>query len=31
LVVALSRYLETGTMPEGGRLDEVRDFGVGCL
>jgi hypothetical protein len=31
LVVALSRYLETGTMPEGGRLGEVRDFGVGYL
>jgi hypothetical protein len=31
LVVALSRYHETGTMPEGGRLGEVRDFGVGYL
>lgn len=28
LVVALSRYLETGTMPEGGRIGEVREFGV---
>jgi transposase len=28
LVVALSRYLETGDMPEGGRLGEVRDYGV---
>jgi transposase len=31
LVVALSRYLETGTVPEGGRVGEVRDFGVGYL
>jgi hypothetical protein len=28
LVTALSRYLETGTMPEGGRIGQVRDFGV---
>jgi transposase len=28
LVVALSRYLETGEVPEGGRLGEVRDYGV---
>lgn len=28
LVVALSRYLDTGTMPEGGRIGEVRDFGI---
>ncbi|MFO0754898.1 MAG: hypothetical protein U0359_00280 [Byssovorax sp.] len=28
LVVALSRYLETGELPEGGRLGEVRDYGV---
>jgi hypothetical protein len=31
LVVALSRYLETGELPEGGRLREVRDHGVLCL
>ena len=28
LVVALSRYLESGTVPEGGRLGEVRDYGL---
>lgn len=28
LVVALSRYLETGAIPEGGRVGEVREFGV---
>jgi hypothetical protein len=28
LVVSLSRYLETGTVPEGGRVGQVRDFGV---
>ena len=31
LVVALSRYLETGTVPEGGRIGDVRDFGVGYV
>lgn len=31
LVVALSRYLETGEVPTGGRIGEVRDFGVGYL
>src|SRR5713226_1331993 len=31
LVVALSRYLETGTLPQGGRVGEVRDFGVPYL
>lgn len=31
LVVALSRYLETGAVPLGGRVGEVRDFGVGYL
>jgi len=31
LVVALSRYLETGALPEGGRVGEVRDFGIGYL
>jgi transposase len=28
LVLALSRYLESGELPEGGRLGEVRDYGV---
>lgn len=28
LVVALSRYLETGQVPEGGRIGEVREYGV---
>lgn len=28
LVISLSRYLETGTIPEGGRVGEVRDFGI---
>src|SRR5262249_51016714 len=28
LVIGLSRYLETGEMPEGGRIGEVRDYGV---
>ena len=28
LVVALSRYIETGALPEGGRVGEVRDFGI---
>ena len=28
LVFALSRYLENGQVPEGGRVGEVRDFGV---
>src|SRR5262249_24248547 len=28
LVVALTRYLETGEIPEGGRLGEVRDYGL---
>ena len=28
LVVALSRYLETGAVPEGGRVGQVRDYGV---
>lgn len=28
LVVSLSRYLETGAVPEGGRLGEVRDYGL---
>jgi transposase len=31
LVVGLSRYLETGTVPEGGRIGAVRDFGVAYL
>src|SRR5271165_4854629 len=28
LVVGLSRYLETGEVPDGDRLGEVRDYGV---
>ncbi len=28
LVVALSRYLDSGEVPEGGRVGEVRDFGL---
>ena len=28
LIVSLSRYLETGTVPDGGRIGQVRDFGV---
>ena len=28
LVVSLSRYLESGEVPEGGRVGEVRDFGL---
>jgi transposase len=28
LVIALSRYLETGEIPEGGHVGEVRDYGV---
>lgn len=28
LVTALSRYLETGAVPPGGRIGEVRDYGV---
>jgi transposase len=31
LVTALSRYLDTGTMPEGGRIGEVRELGVGFV
>ena len=31
LIVSLSRYLDTGTVPEGGRLGEVRDFGIGYI
>lgn len=31
LVSALSRYLETGEIPEGGRIGQVRDFGVGYV
>lgn len=31
LVVSLSRYLETGVVPEGGHIGEVRDFGIGYL
>lgn len=31
LVTSLSRYLESGTVPEGGRLGEVREFGVPYL
>ncbi|MHB8467858.1 MAG: IS1634 family transposase [Acidimicrobiales bacterium] len=31
LVVGLARYLETGTVPEGGRIGQVREFGVGYL
>jgi Transposase DDE domain len=31
LVIALSRYLETGTVPEGGRIGQVREFGIGYL
>jgi hypothetical protein len=28
LITALSRYLETGAVPEGGRVGQVRDFGL---
>lgn len=28
LVVALARYLDAGEVPEGGRVGEVRDFGL---
>ncbi len=28
LITALSRYLETGAIPEGGRVGQVRDFGL---
>jgi hypothetical protein len=28
LIVGLSRYLETGDVPEGGRIGEVRDYGL---
>jgi transposase len=31
LVISLSRYLETGEVPEGGRIGQIRDFGVGYL
>lgn len=31
LVTALSRYLDTGQLPEGGHLGEVRDFGIPWL
>jgi len=31
LVTALSRYLETGEVPPGGRVGEVRDYGVGYV
>src|SRR5260370_16732298 len=31
LVVALSRYLETGALPEGARVGEVRDYAIGYL
>jgi transposase len=31
LVASLSRYVETGEIPAGGRIGEVRDFGVGYL
>ena len=31
LVTSLARYLETGQVPSGGRLGEVRAFGVPYL
>ncbi len=31
LVTALSRYLETGEVPPGGRVGQVRDYGVGYV
>lgn len=31
LMISLSRYLETGKIPEGGRLGEVREFGLPYL
>lgn len=31
LVTALSRYLDTGYVPEGGRIGQVLDFGVGYV
>ena len=31
LVTALSRYLETGDVPEGGRVGQVRDYGIGYV
>lgn len=31
LITALSRYLETGEVPEGGRIGQVRDYGVGYV
>lgn len=31
LVVALSRYLETGEVPPGGRVGQVRDYGIGYV
>lgn len=31
LVVALSRYLDTGEVPAGGRVGHVRDFGIPFL
>jgi len=31
LITSLSRYLETGTVPAGGRIGEVREYGVGHL
>jgi hypothetical protein len=31
LITGLSRYLETGQVPEGGRIGEVRDYGVGYV
>ena len=31
LIVSLSQYLETGEVPDGGRIGQIRDFGVGYL
>lgn len=31
LVTALSRYLETGEVPPGGRVGQVRDYGIGYV
>jgi hypothetical protein len=31
LVTALSRYLETGQVPPGGRIGQVRDYGIGYV
>ena len=31
LVIALSRYLETGEVPPGGRVGQVREYGIGYV